>query len=119
MSDDTARISTFQDFWPFYVSQHQKRGTRTLHFIGTSLGLLLSGTALLTVRPFLVLWGLVAAYGFAWVGHYFVEKNRPATFQYPLWSFLGDLRMYGLMWQGRMTAERERLDLEMRAAGAA
>jgi hypothetical protein len=80
-----------------------------LHFVGTTLGLLIAGTALITSRPFLVLWALVAAYGFAWIGHFFIEKNRPATFQYPLWSLRGDFRMYGLMWRGRMGAELARL----------
>ena len=108
---DAARIPTFEEFWPFYVGQHRKPGTRFLHFVGTSIGLVLLAAAAATGRPFLVLWGLVAAYGFAWIGHYFIEKNRPATFQYPLWSFLGDLKMYGLMWRGRMGAELERLGL--------
>jgi hypothetical protein len=83
-------MRTFEDFWPFYVGQHRRHGTRVMHFVGTTLG-------------------LAAAYGFAGAGHYFIEKNRPATFTYPLWSFLGDLRMYWLMWQGNMTAEVERL----------
>ncbi|MBC8646061.1 MAG: DUF962 domain-containing protein [Thermoanaerobaculia bacterium] len=108
---DAARIPTFQEFWPFYVSQHRKPGTRFLHFVGTTLGLVLFALAIPTGKPFLVLWGLVAAYGFAWIGHYFIEKNRPATFQYPAWSFLCDLKMYGLMWRGRMGAELERLAL--------
>ena len=102
-------IRTFEDFWPFYVSQHRRHGTRVLHFIGTTLGLLFLGRALSTASPTYVLWALVAGYGFAWIGHYFIEKNRPATFTYPLWSFLGDVRMYGLMWRGKMTAEVERL----------
>jgi len=115
---ESGRIPTFEEFWPFYVSQHSKYGTRLFHFIGTSLGLILFAAAVLTLRPFLVLWALVAAYGFAWIGHFFIEKNRPATFQYPLWSFLGDLKMYGLMWRGEMEAEAERLRSGARAAAA-
>ena len=102
-------IRTFEDFWPFYVSQHRRHGTRVLHFIGTTLGLLLLARGVSLGNPAFVLWALVAGYGFAWVGHFFIEKNRPATFAYPLWSFLGDVRMYGLMWRGKMTAEVERL----------
>jgi len=49
------------------------------------------------------------SYGLAWIGHFFIEKNRPATFQYPFWSFVGDFKMYGLMWQGKMTAEAEKV----------
>ncbi len=80
-----------------------------MHFAGTTLGFLFLARAVASGRPVFVLWGLVAAYGLAWVGHLFIEKNRPATFQYPFWSFLGDLKMYGLMWRGRMTAEAGRL----------
>jgi hypothetical protein len=59
---------------------------------------------------------LLSGYGVAWIGHYFIEKNRPATFTYPVWSFLGDFKMYGLMWQGKMTAEIERLGRSSAAA---
>lgn len=107
--EDSPRIQAFEEFWPFYVSQHRRHGTRVLHFLGTSLGLLLFAAAVATARPVLILWALVAAYGLAWVGHFFIEKNRPATFQYPFWSFLGDFKMYGLMWRGKMTEEAARL----------
>jgi hypothetical protein len=102
-------IRTFADFWPFYVSQHRRHGTRVMHFVGISLGLLFLVRAVSTGNAILVLSGLACGYGFAWAGHYFIEKNRPATFTYPVWSFFGDLRMFGLMCQGRMTAEVERL----------
>jgi hypothetical protein len=105
---ETTRIEDFEGFWPFYVSQHARPGTRALHFVGTTLALLLVAAALATVRPYLFLWALLSGYLFAWIGHFFVEKNRPATFQYPLWSLRGDFRMYGLMWRGRMSAEVER-----------
>lgn len=105
---ETARIADFERFWPFYVSQHSRSGTRALHFAGTTLSLLLLAASLATLRPFLLVWAILAGYSFAWIGHFFVEKNRPATFQYPLWSLRGDFRMYGLMWRGRMSAEAER-----------
>lgn len=107
--DEPASFRGFEEFWPFYVSQHRRHGTRVLHFTGTSLGLLFLARGLVSARPVFFLWGLVASYGLAWIGHFFIEKNRPATFQYPYWSFLGDLRMYGLMWRGKMTTEVERL----------
>jgi hypothetical protein len=109
----SGRIGTFAEFWPFYVSQHRRHGTRVMHFAGTTLGLLWFAAA--AVGPpgngLFLLYGLVNAYGFAWIGHYFIEKNRPATFTYPLWSLLGDFKMYGLMWRGKMKAEAERLGL--------
>jgi hypothetical protein len=111
-------IASFEEFWPFYVSQHSREGTRLLHFAGTTLGLLCLGRAITAREPVLVLWGLVLAYVLAWIGHFFIERNRPATFQYPLWSFLGDLKMYGLMWRGRMRAEIERLGVSRAPAGA-
>lgn len=103
------RIGSFGAFWPFYVSQHRKAGTQALHFVGTTFALLWFAGAIGLGRGLFVLYGLLCGYGFAWIGHYFIEKNRPATFTYPVWSFLGDFKMYGLMWQGRMTAEVDRL----------
>jgi len=117
---EAPRIPSFKEFWPFYVSQHRRHGNRVLHFAGTTIGLLFLARAVASGgRPVFVLWGLVAAYGLAWIGHFFIEKNRPATFQYPFWSFLGDMKMYGLMWRGRMTAEAERLGYGRRRAKAA
>ena len=80
-----------------------------LHFAGTTLGLLWAAAAAGGLGGRFYLVGLVNAYGFAWIGHFFIEKNRPATFTYPLWSLLGDFKMYDLMWRGRMTAEVDRL----------
>ena len=104
-------FATFEQFWPFYVSQHRRRGTRALHFAGTTLGLLCLARAITAPAPVLVIWGLVLSYGLAWIGHFFIEKNRPATFRYPVWSFLGDLKMYGLMWRGKMSAQVDRLSM--------
>ncbi len=111
-----SRIQAFEEFWPFYVSQHRKHGTRVMHFLGTTVGLLFLAGAIATGRPLFLLWGLVAAYGLAWAGHFFIEKNRPATFQYPFFSFLGDMKMYGFMWRGKMTAEARRLGFGQPAA---
>src|SRR5262245_40438220 len=111
MKGSAPSFSTFEEFWPFYVSQHSKAGTRALHFAGTTAGLLCAAAALADRRPRFLVAGLVLSYGLAWIGHFAIEKNRPATFQHPLWSFLGDFRMYGLMWRGRMTGEAQRLML--------
>ena len=94
---------SFRDFYPFYLTEHSRSGTRCLHFAGTLLVLLSFGYAVVMQR-----WGFLAlvplfGYGFAWVGHFAVEKNRPATFQHPLYSLAGDFRMFADMVRGRVS----------------
>ena len=103
------RMESFSEFWPFYVGEHSKPGTRALHLAGSSLALLLVTLAVARRRPAHLLTALAAGYGLAWIGHFFVERNRPATFRYPAWSFLGDWKMFGLACRGRLGAEVERL----------
>ena len=86
-------IGTYRDFWPYYLQEHAKPATRNLHFLGTGLALASLGAALATGRVWLGLVALLAGYGPAWIAHFFVEKNRPATFTYPLWSLVSDFRM--------------------------
>jgi hypothetical protein len=88
------RLRTFADFYPFYLSEHANRVSCRLHFMGTSIALALLVAALLTQVWWLIAVALVQAYGFAWVGHFFFEHNRPATFKYPGYSFVGDWRMW-------------------------
>ena len=88
------RFRTFSDFYPFYLGEHTNPMCRRLHFIGTSLAAVLLAAALITRHWWLILLALVVGYAFAWVGHFFFEHNRPATFQYPLFSFMGDWRMW-------------------------
>jgi hypothetical protein len=142
MSADSPRISTFGEFWPYYIGEHRHPVCRRLHFVGTTLflGIVLSclvsrplwfGGALVALlglgalafkmeakrsaAPVLlgmiaiaavghpaILGGVVMAYAFAWVGHFRIEHNRPATFTYPLWSLAGDFRMWGEMVRGRL-----------------
>ena len=90
----TKRYATFADFYPFYLSEHSNRTCRRLHFAGTTIGLICLIAALLTGRLSYILIGLAAGYLFAWIGHFFFEKNRPATFTYPLYSFVGDWVMW-------------------------
>ena len=104
----SAVMQTFDDFWPFYLREHKSATTRRLHFIGTSLALLIALFAIATRQPRFVLAALVCGYAFAWVGHFFVEHNRPATFKHPLWSFAGDFRMLGLALTGELDAELAR-----------
>jgi hypothetical protein len=102
-------FQSFEDFWPFYVREHSKKATRTLHFIGTSLAFASVTAGLLTRRRSLLLAAPVVGYGFAWVGHFFVEGNKPATFKYPAWSFRGDMVMWWRTLTGTMDAEVERV----------
>jgi hypothetical protein len=104
-------MRSYREFWPFYVSQHLKAGTRLLHFIGTSAVILCVVVAIVRREWWLLLLGPVVSYGPAWIAHFFVERNKPATFTYPLWSLIGDFHMYGLMWAGRMEREIRRLEL--------
>lgn len=88
------KYQSFSEFYPFYLSEHANIICRRLHFVGSCLVLLLLISALYTTN-WVWLWGLpVIGYGFAWVGHFFFEKNRPATFTYPFYSFIGDWVMF-------------------------
>lgn len=94
--------ASFKDFYPYYLGEHQNRTCRRLHFVGSALVLLLLLVALLRGQAAL-LWLLpVIGYGFAWVGHFFFEKNRPATFKHPLYSLMGDWVMFWQMLRGQI-----------------
>ncbi len=103
------RIGRYRAFWPHYVAEHRRPGTRRMHFIGTSGAVILVLVAGLMGEPRLLPAALVCGYLFAWLSHLLIEHNRPATFTYPLFSLAGDFHMWGLMWLGRMEAEVERL----------
>jgi hypothetical protein len=103
-------IATYADFWPYYLQEHSKPATRNLHFFGTGMALLSALAAAVTGIVWLVPVALLSGYGPAWVAHFFVEHNRPATFTYPLWSLISDFRMAGFWATGR-------LDGELRKAG--
>jgi hypothetical protein len=102
-------ITTFDDFWPHYVHAHRNPVNRALHYAGTSAALGSVAAAALTLNPAWLLLAPVAGYGPAWVGHFVFENNRPATFQHPLWSLRGDIKMFSLALRGRMGAEVERV----------
>ena len=90
----TKQYNSFKAFYPFYLSQHQNSVCRRLHFFGTLSGLVILLYALFTATYGLILLSFVAGYAFAWVGHFFFEKNKPATFTYPLYSYIGDFVMF-------------------------
>ena len=102
------RIKKYSEFWEFYVREHSKPLTRLLHFVGTSLGLLLLVWFLATGRYLYIPLCFVVGYGFAWCSHFFVEKNKPATFKYPFWSFISDYKMMAHMLTGTMNREVQR-----------
>jgi hypothetical protein len=99
---DATRIQTFTEFYPFYLGEHANRTSRRLHFVGSSIGLVLFASAAMTLNAWLIPLSLLQGYAFAWVGHFFFEHNRPATFKYPLFSFMGDWRMWWDMLRGRI-----------------
>jgi hypothetical protein len=102
-------MKSFAEFWPHYVAEHSQPLTRTLHALGTTAG---TACAIALVARRKWRWlplALVPGYAAAWIGHYFVERNRPATFKHPLWSFIADYKMFGLMLAGRMDKEVARL----------
>ena len=108
---EPAEPSTFEEFWPYYVSQHRDPISRRLHFVGTTL----AGACLLAapVMPPALLLAPVIGYGLAWIGHLAFERNTPASWHSPrhfVWSLRGDLRMWRYIATGMMTAEVERIE---------
>jgi hypothetical protein len=102
MRDISTRYRTFRDFYPFYLTEHANRTCRRLHFIGSCLVLAVLATAAAT-NSVRLLWCMpILGYGFAWVGHFAYEKNRPATFRYPIYSLIGDWVMFKDMLIGRI-----------------
>ena len=102
---------SYDEFFSFYLEQHSHHGNRALHGLGTILGIAVVIVALMLGHPWFALLFLPVGYGFAWTGHFLVERNKPATFGHPFWSFISDFRMLGLMVAGR-------LDSRLRAARA-
>jgi hypothetical protein len=96
-------FSSFADFWPYYLSEHSKPATRVLHCVGTLAAIAFAIMLIAIGKWWLFPLALVPGYAFAWFGHFFVEKNRPATFAHPLWSFMGDWKMLGLTLTGKLT----------------
>lgn len=101
-ASDPRDLKTFAEFYPFYLSEHSNRTCRRLHFLGSSLSLVCLGLLLATGKPQYLLYGLLCGYGLAWVGHFGFEKNKPASFRRPLYSFMGDWVMYKDIWTGQV-----------------
>ena len=88
------RYTNFKDFYPYYLSEHSHKTTKLLHFIGTSISLYFLFNFFRTFDFVYIILSLLSGYGFAWVSHFFIEKNKPATFKYPFYSFIGDPLMF-------------------------
>jgi hypothetical protein len=97
------RHETFAEFYPFYLTEHANRTCRQLHFVGSTLTLVCLAILLLSGNPWWLLAALACGYGFAWIGHFWFEKNRPASFKQPLYSFMGDWVMYWQMLTGQIS----------------
>jgi len=93
---------SFAEFYPFYLSEHSNPVCRRLHFTGSLLVVFTVLYVIFTRRWLVLLAAPLIGYGFAWVGHFFFEKNRPATFTYPLYSLMGDWRMFGDILSGKV-----------------
>jgi hypothetical protein len=96
------KYRNFRDFYPYYLSEHANPTCRMLHFIGSWLVLAVLSIALISGNPWWLAAIPLAGYGFAWAGHFFFEKNRPATFTYPVYSFAGDWVMFWHLLVGKI-----------------
>ncbi len=102
------RIATYSEFWFFYLQEHSNATNRMLHFIGTTFVFIFLIAGLVTQNYKLIWLCPIAGYAFAWVGHFKVEHNRPATFKYPLWSLISDFKMYFFFLFGKLNKEIEK-----------
>ena len=99
---DIHSFGSFAEFYPYYLSEHQDRTCRRLHFAGSTVALVCLILLVLTGNLWWLLGAAVSGYAFAWVGHFGFEKNRPATFRHPFYSLMGDWVMYRDIWTGKI-----------------
>ncbi len=115
----TTDPTNYTEFWDFYVAEHSLPATRVLHFVGTSLGIALLIFFVVRGQWYFFPAFFVVGYAFAWFAHFVVEKNKPASFRFPFWSFISDFKMMWYMLTGRMGGEVKRVLGEKEfAAGA-
>ena len=101
-------ITTYADFWPYYLREHSRPATRGWHYLGTSLALLTLFLVIFSGKWLFLPLAFICGYIFAWGSHGAIEKNKPATFTYPLWSLISDFKMLFCFLTGRMGAELEK-----------
>ena len=109
VSEETPSFQSFKEFWPYYLGEHRRPRCRALHYLGTVSAVSIAVWAIWTGTWLGLLLALVVGYAFAWVSHLCVEHNRPATWRYPGWSFIADLKMVCLAVTGRIRREVELL----------
>ncbi len=102
MHAERPTFTSFAEFYPFYLAEHSNRTCRKLHFTGTLLAILFLLHGVMYRSHYSMLMIPVAGYGFAWAGHFFFEKNQPATFTHPVYSLMGDFLMFGQLLTGRL-----------------
>jgi hypothetical protein len=102
--------ASFAEFWPVYVRAHSDAATRVVHCVGTLLGWGLLVAAIVTRHWWWIVLALVVPYALAWISHFFIEHNRPATFEHPLWSWWADQKMVAMMLAGKMEEEVRRAE---------
>ncbi len=107
-------IPSFDEFWPIYLGEHRRAGCRALHYVSAVAAVVLVGWAVHRASPWPLLAIPVVSYGFAWIGHGIVERNRPATWGYPLWSLRAEFRMTWLAATGRLRDELARVGIRSR-----
>ncbi len=108
-SPEVRRLESFEEFWPYYVGEHRSPLNRSLHYVGTSMAIGTVSAAITTLNPAWLILTPIVGYGPAWIGHFLIENNRPATFDYPLWSLQADFKMLGMALRGKMADEVTRL----------
>ena len=105
MAKTEDKIQNFTAFWPYYLGEHRNAKNRALHYTGTTLAICFIIATFVLSNPWLLLGAPFCGYGFAWVGHFFIEQNRPATFTYPFWSLYADFRLYTMFVTCRLSGD--------------
>ena len=109
---EKTEFKTYTEFWPYYLGEHSQHRTRMIHVFGMVLALFALAKAIIHLSLGWLLMAFVFGYGFAWIAHMFVEKNRPTTFTHPLWSLRGDFHMFVLFLTGKLETELVKYDIK-------